>query len=603
MRILLLLGFLFLFSSSQILDVASVTRLDDFTIDYVYDASGEKKLEDIKNATFEKNSNAFLFPETKGAYWVHIRIRNPTENILNRMITSSTNLSGAATFYEVSPAGTLLRTVAQDRFTSLEQKELYLTAASHKVTLQPNETLDLYIRMHSEGFAMFGRFLLLDHKELMKHVKSKDIIHYFYFGVVFAILVYNIFIYLYYRDPIYIYYNLYLIFLSIWYSEQIGVYTFFAPSEYWALPYYVIPFVDLFLILFTKELLQSQIKTKVFKRWNTAYIWLFFILFIISFFSLEGMLILASLASSTFFIYAFYIVLKGNKKTMPYSIAFGIYMITGLNVPLISFGLLPYSEFTINANIIGAIIETLMLSVILANRINELKQEKLAMQTEMTMIKENQNLLLKEQVAKQTKELRLLFQELHHRVKNNFQFILTFLWVQKESIKDPVAVQALQQTTNRIETISRLHELLSQNSETTVHFHQYVEVLLQTYRQEHGSNIFITDVNRDLKFDFDTTVTLGLILNELVTNSIKYAFADTQRPQITIHLSKTDDHYTLLYQDNGAGVDTSKLDECSGFGFELIHEFVKKMQNASIKIASNSGFEMRLDFESEENDA
>ena len=603
MRILLLLNLLFIFSSAQTLDVASAARLDDFTIDYVYDASGEKKLEDIKKAAFEKSSNTFLFPETKGAYWVRIRMCNPTENILERGITSSTNLSGASTFYEVSPAGTLLRSVAQDRFTSLEQKELYLTAIAHKVTLQPNETLDLYIRMHSEGFAMFGKFLLLDYKELMKHVKSKDIIHYFYFGVVFAILVYNLFIYLYYRDPIYIYYNLYLIFLSIWYSEQIGVYALFTPAEYGALPYYVIPFVDLFLILFTKELLQSQIKTKVFKRWNTAYIWLFLILFIISLFSLEGMLILASLASGTFFIYAFYIVLRGNKKTLPYSIAFGIYMITGLNVPLIGFGLLPYSELAINANIIGAIIETLMFSVILANRINELKQEKLAIQTEMTMIKENQNLLLKEQVAKQTKELRLLFQELHHRVKNNFQFILTFLWVQKESIKDPVAVQALQQTTNRIETISRLHELLNQNAENTVRFHQYVEVLLQTYRQEHGSIIFITDVNGDLKFDFDTTVTLGLILNELVTNSIKYAFANTQRPQIVIRLFKADDRYTLLYQDNGVGVDTSKFDECSGFGFELICEFVKKMQNASMEIESNSGFEVRLDFESEENDA
>jgi len=393
MRLLLLLGSLFLFLSAQTLDVASAGRLDDFTIDYMYDASGEKKLEDIKNTIFEKSSNAFLFPQIKGAYWVHIRIHNSSGYSIDRVITTSTNLSGAAMFYEVSPTGTLLRTTAQDRFTPLEQKELYLTAASHEVTLQPNETLNLYIRMHSEGFAMFGRFLLLDYKELMKHVKSKDIIHYFYFGVVFAILVYNLFIYLYYRDPIYIYYNLYLIFLSIWYSEQIGVYALFAPVEYRVLPYYAIPFVDLFLILFTKELLQSQIKTKVFKRWNTAYIWLFFILFIISLFSLEGMLVLASLASSTFFIYAFYIIVRGNKKTLPYSIAFGIYMITGLNIPLISFGLLPYSEFTINVNIMGAIIETLMFSVILANRINELKQEKLAIQTEITMIKENQNLL------------------------------------------------------------------------------------------------------------------------------------------------------------------------------------------------------------------
>jgi len=147
-----------------------------------------------------------------------------------------------------------------------------------------------------------------------------------------------------------------------------------------------------------------------------------------------------------------------------------------------------------------------------------------------------------------------------------------------------------------------LHELLNQNTETTAHFHQYVEALLQIYRQEHGSIIFITDVSKNLKFDFDTTITLGLILNELVTNSIKYAFANTQRPQITIRLSKTDDHYTLLYQDNGVGADTSKFDECSGFGFELIYEFVKKMQNATIEIASNSGFEMRLDFQSEEND-
>jgi two-component system, sensor histidine kinase PdtaS len=94
---------------------------------------------------------------------------------------------------------------------------------------------------------------------------------------------------------------------------------------------------------------------------------------------------------------------------------------------------------------------------------------------------------------------------------------------------------------------------------------------------------------------YDETITIGLILNELLTNSDKYAFDTVKEPCISIDLTRKDDACIFVYSDNGPGFDPSHLAQNSGMGYDLIHGFIAK-NNASISIVSKNGLSITITF-------
>ncbi|WP_116125462.1 sensor histidine kinase [Lewinella sp. IMCC34183] len=159
-------------------------------------------------------------------------------------------------------------------------------------------------------------------------------------------------------------------------------------------------------------------------------------------------------------------------------------------------------------------------------------------------------------LEKRNAENELLVKEIHHRVKNNLEVISSLLELQSATLEDPVARRAMLSSQRRVATMGLLHQRLYQGRElSSIEMRAYLthltRGLVQTYGVEDRIELRI-DVP-PLEMDVDTAVPLGLIVNELVTNSIKYAFPGAAEGLITVALHRTAGRTRLVVEDTGAG--------------------------------------------------
>ncbi|RYD57594.1 MAG: hypothetical protein EOP56_07390 [Sphingobacteriales bacterium] len=212
----------------------------------------------------------------------------------------------------------------------------------------------------------------------------------------------------------------------------------------------------------------------------------------------------------------------------------------------------------------------------------------------------NRNEQLEEVVALRTVELKaslvqkeVLLKEIHHRVKNNLQVISSLLHLQSRSLGDSEARAALQESQNRVLSIALVHQKLYQNEGLdAIEFSSFAnELFIQIdavfAKQEKRVNFInllpITSVV------VDTAVPLGLVLNELITNSFKYAFHDTANPQIVLSLQKTDAGYEFEYKDNGPGLPPNiDIAKAKSLGLRLITRLTKQL-NGTVRYQYDDG--------------
>lgn len=195
-------------------------------------------------------------------------------------------------------------------------------------------------------------------------------------------------------------------------------------------------------------------------------------------------------------------------------------------------------------------------------------------------------------------EKEVLLKEIHHRVKNNLQVVSSLLNLQSRSIKDEQALEAINEGRNRVKSMALIHQnLYRDNNLTGVDMKEYIEKLSQSlftsYNISTNSIKLETDID-ELDLDVDTVIPLGLILNELISNSLKYAFAFKTEGILRVTLKEKEDHLLLAVKDNGAGLpkgwDVSKL---SSLGYQLVKSFAQKMK-AELLINGEDGTEVQM---------
>ena len=195
----------------------------------------------------------------------------------------------------------------------------------------------------------------------------------------------------------------------------------------------------------------------------------------------------------------------------------------------------------------------------------------------------NQSLESKNQIIEQSlKEKEILLREIHHRVKNNLQVISSLLRIQSRSLTDEKAKSALSEGQSRVQTMALIHRDLYQNEQLTGidlrhYFEQLVQNLFNTYKVSKEEINIESDID-DLTLDVDTVVPLGLIINELISNALKYAFPNG-KGTIKVALKETSEGLELKVEDNGIGIsDTVSLDKKSSFGYRLINTLVNQLE-------------------------
>ena len=157
------------------------------------------------------------------------------------------------------------------------------------------------------------------------------------------------------------------------------------------------------------------------------------------------------------------------------------------------------------------------------------------------------------------KEKEVLLQEVHHRVKNNLQVISSMLNLQKSFVKDPETLNLLEESTNRIATMSYIHESLYRNTDfANISFAEYLQRLSANLIQSYSRNdceVVLQTVFDEVYLSLEQAIPCGLITNELVSNSLKYAFPDRAQGIITLRIQHVEGGAVELeVSDDGVGL-------------------------------------------------
>lgn len=199
------------------------------------------------------------------------------------------------------------------------------------------------------------------------------------------------------------------------------------------------------------------------------------------------------------------------------------------------------------------------------------------------------------------KEREVLLQEIHHRVKNNLQVIASLINMQSRSLVSAPTRLALQQCRSRVETMAQIHEMLYQSKDyARVPFAKYAKDLATRVLSASGTSS--TSITLDFELDdlslaVDKAIPCGLILNELVANSIKHAFPDSAIGTIRVELRRLADRNILLsVSDDGIGIASEYEPEKSGsLGMQLVITLVEQL-DADLKIVHRPGATFRITF-------
>jgi len=179
-------------------------------------------------------------------------------------------------------------------------------------------------------------------------------------------------------------------------------------------------------------------------------------------------------------------------------------------------------------------------------------------------------------------EKTVLVKEVHHRVKNNLQIIISLLRTQSLELNDPRISEHFQESINRILVMSHIHsKLYKQDSLKNIQFSNYLNDLANDLIRVYGQQKEIT-ISIDTQVEqigMRSIVPLGLLFNELISNSLKYAFNEKPTGQITIQLRKNDNNYTIEYTDDGNWVER---EEYRGFGLSLIETLTEQLDGSKI---------------------
>ncbi|NJP08195.1 MAG: hypothetical protein HC866_00910 [Leptolyngbyaceae cyanobacterium RU_5_1] len=206
-----------------------------------------------------------------------------------------------------------------------------------------------------------------------------------------------------------------------------------------------------------------------------------------------------------------------------------------------------------------------------------------------------------EQIKTSLKEKEVLLKEIHHRVKNNLQIVDSLLQLQSRRTDDRHARAILIDSRNRIASIALVHEKLYRSEDlANIAFAQYVPDLtahlFDSYNISSSAVTLNTEIS-DISLEIETAIPCGLIINELVSNSLKYAFPDNQEGEISVRFyTNSNDTLTLIVRDNGIGIPKEfNIEDAKSLGLTLVQSLVEQLEGI-LELNCSQGTEFKISF-------
>ncbi len=602
------------------------------------DVTGELAIHNIlKNppaVRYEYVGESLEKPVKSSVYWSRVQIENYTQASRDLVLSignfkSPDNVEAYIVKHDstisIALAGAMVpysRLAIQNRYASMIP-----------FSIEPGNVINIHLKILSNS----NRSISLKAQiEAPKKAFSKGKTLYYsqalFQGATLILFLFNMLVFFNTRNRSYLYYAIYIFLWSCLYFALLGMADITLFKE---VPHLTIRFglfaqdLDfIFYLLFTRSFFQTSIHYKRLDKWISRFIILDLVFLVINFLNLQifgnynilnigiSFMLLAELIYTLIIVIT---VLK-SKSVIAY------YYVTGV-LFLVSFslaGYILYTIFKIHTGMVmaevGSILEFMAFSLALAyqSKQNEIEkrraQEELVeqllenrkMQEVYSNKLENEVLQRTLRITKQKEEVlsrnvllqrnnqekEIMLAEIHHRVKNNLQVISSILNLQARKLLDETAVKAVEEGRDRVNAIALVHQKLYQNDQwETVKMDDYLSSLIQNIVAAYGQkdNLSIQLDIHELELDFEKAVSLGLIVNELISNSMKHAFEGIDHPTILISLGLKNGLLKLKVEDNGIGIPEGfTVKGQTNFGLKLVHLSSLNM-DAKIDVKSKNG--------------
>jgi PAS domain S-box-containing protein len=205
-----------------------------------------------------------------------------------------------------------------------------------------------------------------------------------------------------------------------------------------------------------------------------------------------------------------------------------------------------------------------------------------------------------ERLKQSVKEKEVLLKEVHHRVKNNLQVISSILNLQSSYVRDQKTLELLRESQNRIKSMAFIHESLYQTKDfSNINFSEYVENISKNLVHSYSGPENPPELHLDtgnIHLNLDTAIPCGLIINEIISNALKYAFPNNRKGNIYVSMKETDRAICISIADDGVGLpDHVDYRNTESLGLQLVVTLVEQI-NGKIRLDNKKGTKFVIDF-------
>ncbi len=639
MRIVLIFSLLICFLYADEYYDISNSHSDSLHQHYLYleDTSRELRLGDVLESNTQKrfhrlNGRSAGFGLSKSDFWIKLSVENSQQYPIKKLLKFDYPLLDEVIFYRKNSLGGYSAKISGDSIGVAEHEKKDENIV-FSLTMQPQTKEILYFHICSSSSMDLQLYVMDDDQYYNTEITKTALLGIFYGGAAIMIL-YNFFLFLSIREKSYFYYVVFQVVNILTLLALSGVaFRYLWPSipeiNNTIIPFLIVAAHTL-AIVFSRSFLDTK---SLLPKLDKVLLWILFFAIVALFLTAvlnyhDGIL----LSVVVLFVTTFSLVSVGLIAYFRYSVRASkfyliawIFLIVGTTLTgMKNIGLLPINFLTIWATQIGVFFELLLLSFGLADRINVIRAQKDHLQEEATLkakalaaVLQQSKVELEREVKERTVELyaanqelhknismkEALLKEVHHRVKNNLQVIISMMWLQRRRTANEAVHTLIDDSTARLQSMAVIHEMLYQSNDITmVNLQEYLQSLVNLCRRNMlGEGVAIVSEFQPIQINMDTAVTVGLICNEVLSNVFKHAFKGYETGnRLIVRCEQHGERITLRIKDNGIGFEGFAINK-KNIGVMLIQALAEKLPEAEILYKKWHGTYFRLEFLNETN--
>jgi two-component sensor histidine kinase len=577
-------------------DSETLLRESQFYVD-----KSHNSLEYIKhNAEFKKLDTAHinLGFSKESLLWLKLTFENKSEETLTKTLEIRNPLLQSVTLYDGEKKyyqGTL-----HSRYTFESLNPYFL------LTLKAHESKVYYLKVKNSTTALRLGLCLKDEMNFIHDDHHQQLFIFVFLSILIMLFLYNVLLYLYTKESAYLFYCLYLFTLLFQQSTYLGITQIYMPK--WFVYYddlavvFKVNIMYITAALFAKSFLLTQEYPRINKIYNIIIIaaLIEMPLFGMQWFYFPEIAILTGFGFVLFNITASLYIYKQGYTQARLFVAGWSFLAVGFTLMILdALGVISVMQDFLNLILVLTAIEAMALSLAFTDRYLILKLQKEKSDTLLVETLKGRQKVIESEIEKQTQALhkaveneKTLLRELHHRTKNNLQLILSLVRMQASGVNAEIKEYA-KALESRINAIAKTHQMLYIKDELdAIDMREYIEEFCAELENIMEKNALVLCQVEKIFMPLREASYIGLIINELVTNSIKYATKEDLK--IEVKLSRYEDGYRLEVQDSGDGFVQSA--DSKGIGIKLVKTLVQEQLEGRLSIENKSGAHFMIEF-------